>query len=64
MQKINDKRTYLERDAKTKEEFEFPLNYTIHLEQGKVVDVINQSGYPVEHRSEVFEFYSNKFNNI
>ena len=62
MEKFNETRVYLERDPKTKEEFEFPLNYTVCVDNGKVVDVINQAGYPVEHRSEVFQFYSAKYN--
>lgn len=62
MEKFNETRVYLERDPKTKEEIQIPLNYIVCVDNGKVVDVINQAGYPVEHRSEVFEFYSTKYN--
>lgn len=63
METIRTKRIYKERDPKTKEEFDFPLNYTIKLENKKVVEVINQSGDAVNKNSEVFEYYSQMYNN-
>jgi hypothetical protein len=63
MQTIKTKRTYKERDPKTGKDFDLELGYTINIEDGVVKEVINQSGYPCNTNSEVFEYYSQIYNN-
>lgn len=62
MTEIKENRTYYDRDPKTREKILTKLQYTVQVQDGVVVDVINQSGDTVMRNSEVFEFYSKKHN--
>lgn len=62
MREVKETRTYYDRDPKTRDKILTKLEYTIQIEAGVVVNVINQSHFDVNKTSEVFEHYSKKYN--
>lgn len=63
-QTINTTRVYPVTNPREEENDTIELKYTIKLENGRVKEVINQSGYACNLNSEVHAYYSSIYNNI
>ncbi len=62
IQNFHDIRTYKFHNDETGRNEIHKLKYTVIVRNGKVENVVNENNYTVNKNSEVFEYYSLKFN--
>lgn len=59
---LKESRIIKEWDNRNQKQNELKFDYTVKLENGKVTEVLNSNNWPCRKESEVFEYFSNKYN--